>query len=75
MPRDDIDWRAIQNAQAQVMSGVAIRVHYLENAIDRLGELLSEMTGKPWEPVSNKWPEWPDENDPRFRKERTGGDL
>lgn len=74
-PRDQIDWRAIQLAQAQVVSGIAIRMEIIEKAIDQIGTILATATGQPWKPISGKWPEWPHEDDPRFRKEPGDGPV
>lgn len=62
-----VDWHALQFAQMQAVSGVAQSVHLIAQAVDEIGSVLSMATGKPWTPVSDRVPTWPDERDPRFR--------
>lgn len=70
---ESIDWQALQYARMQAVSGVAYSVHIVAQALDDIGLMLSEVTGKPWKPVTDRVPAWPDERDPRFRKEPPDG--
>jgi hypothetical protein len=72
---DKVDWRALEHARMQAVSGVAYSVHLLAQAVDEIGSMLAAGQGKPWKPVSDRIPAWPDERDPRFRKEPTDGTL
>ena len=68
-----VDWQALQRAQASAVSGVAYSVHLIAQAVDEIGAMLAERSGKTWRPVSDRVPAWPDERDPRFRKEPRDG--
>lgn len=73
MAHDDVDWQALQYARQQAVSGTAVRMDTIEQAIDRIGDLLSKVAGVPWQPISGHYPSWPSEDDPQFRKEPSGG--
>jgi hypothetical protein len=73
---DKVDWRALEHARMQAVSGVAYSVHLIAQAIDDLGARMAAADrGLPWKPISDRIPAWPDERDPRFRKEPTDGTV
>lgn len=70
-----VDWQALSLARQSAVSGVIHEMHLMAQAIDEIGTMLSAVSGKPWTPISDRVAVWPDEREPRFRKEPPDGTL